>query len=132
VLNHFAVPRAAPGGTRHVELFGRLEGWDAVILASNRNLLTRTVAARGDGVRSVWTTPYSPGGASRVVNWASYAVTAFAAGLRQPTDLVYASSPHLLAVLSGWGLARLKRVPLIVEVRWWTWASWKRARCSSG
>lgn len=117
VLNHFAVPRAAPGGTRHVELFGRLEGWEAVILASNRNLLTRTVAARGEGVRSVWTTPYSPGGASRILNWASYAVTAFVAGLRHPTDLVYASSPHLLAGLAGWGLARLKRVPLVIEVR---------------
>jgi len=117
VLNHFAVPRAAPGGTRHVELFGRLQGWDPLILASNRNLLTRTVEARGEGVRSVWTTPYSPGGASRVMNWASYAASAFAAGSREPTDLVYASSPHLLAVLAGWALARLKRVPLIVEVR---------------
>lgn len=117
VLNHFAVPRAAPGGTRHVELFGRLENWDATILASNRNLLTRTVAAPGEGVRSVWTTPYSRGGASRVLNWASYAVTAFAVGLRRPTDVVYASSPHLLAVLAGWGLSRVKRVPLIVEVR---------------
>jgi len=117
VLNHFAVPRAAPGGTRHVELFGRLETWETVILASNRNLLTRTIAARGEGVRTVWTTPYSPGGASRILNWVSYALTAFAAGLRQPTDLVYASSPHLLAGLAGWALARLKRVPLIVEVR---------------
>lgn len=117
VLNHFAVPRAAPGGTRHVELFGRLDDWEAVILASNRNLLTRTVAARGEGVRSVWTTPYSPGGASRILNWASYAIAAFAVGLGQPTDLVYASSPHLLAGLSGWGLSRLKGVPLIVEVR---------------
>lgn len=117
VLNHFAVPRSAPGGTRHVELFGRLEGWDAVILASNRNLLTRSIEARGEGVRSVWTTPYSPGGASRAVNWTSYAVSAFLAGLREQTDLVYASSPHLLAGLTGWALARIKRVPLIIEVR---------------
>lgn len=117
VLNHFAVPRAAPGGTRHVELFGRLEGWDTVILASNRNMLTRAIGAKGDSIHTVWTSPVAAGGPSRVLHWASYAVTAFVAGLRHPTDLVYASSPHLLAGLAGWALARLKRVPLIIEVR---------------
>lgn len=117
VLNHFAVPRAAPGGTRHVELFGRLEGWDTVILASNRNMLTRAIGAKGDSIHAVWTSPVAASGPSRVVHWASYAGTAFVAGLRQPTDLVYASSPHLLAGLAGWALARLKRVPLIIEVR---------------
>ncbi len=117
VLNHFAVPRSAPGGTRHVELFGRLEGWDHVILASNRNLLTRAVGARDDSIHTVWTTPVAASGPSRVLHWASYAVTAFLAGLRQPADLVYASSPHLLAGLAGWALAEVKRVPLIIEVR---------------
>jgi glycosyltransferase involved in cell wall biosynthesis len=117
VLNHFAVPRSAPGGTRHVELFGRLSGWSAVILVSNRNMLTRSRVDDDDGVRSVWTTPYSPSGISRILNWVSYAVTAFAVGLRQRTDLVYASSPHLLAGVAGWAIARIKRVPLIVEVR---------------
>ncbi len=117
VLNHFAVPRSSPGGTRHVELFGRLEQWDAVILASNRNLLTGNVDERDDSIRMVWTTPPAANGAARKVHWASYAVTAVLAGLRQPTDLVYASSPHLLAGLAGWTLAKVKRVPLIIEVR---------------
>ncbi len=117
VLNHFAVPRSSPGGTRHVELFGRLEGWDHVILASNRNLLTREVGVKDDSIHAVWTTPVAASGPSRILHWASYAVTACAAGLRQPTDLVYASSPHLLAGLAGWTLAKVKRVPLIIEVR---------------
>src|SRR3546814_10632718 len=40
VLNHFAVPRGQAGGTRHVELFSRLEGWRHLIIASHLNHLT--------------------------------------------------------------------------------------------
>jgi len=118
VLNHFAVPAGAPGGTRHVELFGRLEHWDATVLAGNRNLLTRG-RQRDEGIlKTVWVSPYASNGPSRVVNWASYALTAFVAGIRERgVDVVYASSPHLLAGVAGWALARLKRVPLIIEVR---------------
>ncbi len=53
VLNHFAVPRSSPGGTRHVELFGRLEERDhVVILASNRNLLTREIGGEDDSIHA--------------------------------------------------------------------------------
>lgn len=117
VLNHFAVPRNAPGGTRHVELFGRLERWSPTIIASNRNMLTREVAHDNDCLRTVWTTPFAASGPSRIANWASYALTAFVAGSRVRADVVYASSPHLLAGLAGWLLARLKRVPLVIEIR---------------
>ena len=51
VLNHYALPRSAAGGTRHVELFGRLHGWDAKIIAADWNHLTGE-RMRPDGIYS--------------------------------------------------------------------------------
>ncbi|MEU4398939.1 glycosyltransferase family 4 protein [Micromonospora orduensis] len=118
VLNHFAVPPGQPGGTRHVELFSRLPGWTYVILAGRRNMITGAPQRPEPGFHPVAVTPYRGNGLGRVVNWVSYAVTATAAGLRQPRpDVVYASSPHLLAGLSGCVLATLRRTPFVLEVR---------------
>jgi glycosyltransferase involved in cell wall biosynthesis len=118
VLNHFAAPPSAPGGTRHVELFSRLSGWDATVLAAARNLMTGEPVESDDSIwQSVWV---SRGGAgsSRVVSWASYSVTALMRGLmgRRP-DVVYASSPHLLAGLSGLFLAKVRGAHFLFEVR---------------
>jgi glycosyltransferase involved in cell wall biosynthesis len=119
VLDHFAVPLGEPGPTRHAELFGRLRGWDATILMSNRNRFTRSKQKAHDELfQPVWVTPYAKNGWARALNWTSFAVTALATGLRRRRiDLVYASSPQLLAGLTGWVLARVKRVPFVFEVR---------------
>jgi glycosyltransferase involved in cell wall biosynthesis len=118
VLNHFAVPADAPGGTRHVELFSRLTDWDAVVVAASRSLLGGERTVSSDSIwRAVWVPP-ARGAATRILSWASYSVTALARGLvsRRP-DVVYASSPHLLAGLSGLVLARLRRAHYVLEVR---------------
>jgi lipopolysaccharide/colanic/teichoic acid biosynthesis glycosyltransferase len=118
VLNHFASPRGAPGGTRHVDLFGRLDGWDVTILAANRNLLTQRLVVGEGLVRTVWVPPTSSANASRALSWCVYALSAFVTGSRaRRPDVVYASSPHLLAGVTGWGLARLHGSRLVVEVR---------------
>ncbi|MBX7268050.1 glycosyltransferase family 4 protein [Micromonospora sp. Llam7] len=118
VLNHFAVPPGYPGGTRHVELFSRLPGMSYVIIAGRRNLVTGLPQRAEPGFHPVAVTPYRGNGLGRALNWASYAVTATAAGLRQPRpDVVYASSPHLLAGLSGWVVSRLRRTPFVLEIR---------------
>ena len=118
VLNHFAVPRDQPGGTRHIDLFSRLPGWDFAIIASRLNLSTRKAQQPADGFVFVPVVPYRSNGVSRVLNWASYAVTATFAALRQPRpDVVYASSPHLLAGLAGWTVARVRRARFILEIR---------------
>ena len=120
VLNHFAVPLGAPGGTRHVELFSRLVDWDATVIAGNKNMLTQEPQASGSGqlYRTVWVSPFKTNGISRVLNWVSYVVTATpVALLRRRLDLVYASSPHLLTALAGWLVARIRRVPYVVEIR---------------
>src|SRR5947199_154491 len=104
VLNHFAAPSGSPGGTRHVELFTRMDGWQGRIIASNRILLTgeRPRGDHGGVFTTVWCVPYTKNDYRRVLNWVSYAITATIAGLRsERPDIVYASSPHLLSGLAG-------------------------------
>lgn len=119
VINHFAAPLGAPGGTRHVELFGRLRGWDATVLASNRNYLTRQVERGDDGFyRAVWSSRYSTNGPGRILNWATFGVMALVESLHGPRpDVVYASSPHLLAALAGEIVARIRRARFVLEIR---------------
>lgn len=118
ILNHFAAPLTAPGGTRHAELAAHLQRWRATIVASDRNLLTRRRTEFGAAFRPVWSTPYASNGLARVLNWLSYGATSLIAGLRAPhVDVVYASSPHLLAGLSGWLIASIRRIPFVLEIR---------------
>jgi glycosyltransferase involved in cell wall biosynthesis len=120
VFNHFAIPMTSPGSSRHVQIFPLLQGWSWCIVAADRNLSTRR-RQRGDGVtfRTVPTTPFSASYVSRVVNWCSYAVGALFVGLvdRPRPTIVYGSSPHLLAGLAAWAVARLRRARFILEVR---------------
>ena len=54
----------------------------------------------------------------RMLNYGSFCVSAAMRGLRLPRpDVVIATSPQLLVGLSGWWLARWKRVPFVFEVR---------------
>jgi glycosyltransferase involved in cell wall biosynthesis len=120
VLNHFAVTRGAAGGTRHIELFSRLDNWSSCILAADHAFQGRqAVRVHEQSFQTVPTTPFSGNYATRVLNWASYACTAFAVGLlRKPRpDVVYGSSPHLLAALTAWALARLRRARFVLEIR---------------
>lgn len=118
VLNHFAQPLTSPGGTRHVELFSKLEGWDARVLAADRNLLNGSRVIGNGIVETVRVTPYSGNGPARIANWASYALTALVRALpARRVDLVYGSSPHLLAALTAWIVARVRRVPFVLEIR---------------
>lgn len=120
VLNHFAVPTGEPGGTRHTELFGALAGWDHLIVAARTNPSTRRRQRDRSGFRFVPVTPYSSNGPARIGNWISYAVTATVwslADVRRRPDVVYASSPHLLAAAAGAVIAMVLRTPLVIEVR---------------
>jgi glycosyltransferase involved in cell wall biosynthesis len=119
ILNQFASAAGEPGGTRHIELASRLKGWDPIIVTGRRGLMAGTRTTPDDPhIRIVWVTNYQHNGPRRILNWASYAVTAFLAGVRMPRpDLVYASTPHLLTPLVGWMLARLRGIPFVMEVR---------------
>jgi colanic acid biosynthesis glycosyl transferase WcaI len=74
-----------------------------------------------DGVNVVrtWLLPFPNRKAyERMLNYSSFCASAATTGLflSQP-DVVIASSPQLLVGLSGWWLARWKRVPFVFEVR---------------
>ena len=118
VLNQFALPRSAPGGTRHVELFERLEGWRATVLAGDKSMLDQAPVPAEGCLETVPVTRFSGNGPSRVLNWASFSAGALVKGLRTgPVDVVYGSSPHLGAALAGWLIATVRRAPFVLEVR---------------
>jgi glycosyltransferase involved in cell wall biosynthesis len=100
-------------------MFDRLQGWEPRVVASNRNLLTgERPVSEGPSFVTVWTSPYSGNSWQRILNWISYAITATAYGLRtKRPSVVYASSPHLLAGLAGWLIARLRRAVFVLEIR---------------
>ena len=53
----------------------------------------------------------------RILDYVSYMPASFCAGLFQRrSDVVAATSPTLFAAISGWALARVKRVPFVMEV----------------
>lgn len=54
----------------------------------------------------------------RILNYASFAISAALTGLAiSRPDVIIATSPQLLVGLSGWWVARWKRVPFVFEVR---------------
>jgi glycosyltransferase involved in cell wall biosynthesis len=64
------------------------------------------------------TIPYRGNGIDRIANWATYASSAvFRLSTGKKPDVIYASSPHLLAGLAGYFLAKRWRVPWVLEVR---------------
>lgn len=119
VLNQYAVPRSEDGGTRHIDLFGRLQNWQPTILATSRHHTSQRVFASDDQrFRLVSTPSYRSNGIRRIVGWLVYAAKAFAIGMRlTEVKMVYASSPQLLAVAAGFVIAHLRRLPFIMEVR---------------
>ncbi|MEU7170224.1 glycosyltransferase family 4 protein [Micromonospora tulbaghiae] len=63
-------------------------------------------------------TGYTRNDGRRVMSWITYAWQAFKTGRRLPRpDVVYASTPHILAPVAGWALARLHRARFVLEVR---------------
>ncbi|MBO1767486.1 glycosyltransferase family 4 protein [Allobranchiibius sp. GilTou38] len=119
VLNQFALPRSQGGGTRHIDLFSRLKGWEPKIVAGDRNHYTQEQYATDDGRFQLVGVPTQSGGAkARLQTWLVYCGKAAVEGIKyRDLDVVFASSPHLLTPLTGWAVARLKGAAFVLEVR---------------
>jgi len=135
IINQYGLPAGAPGITRHGDLGAELvrQGHEVTVIASRFNYLTRDAGLTHDagptngtdpthdGVRFVWldTGSYRGNDRQRLRSMVSYTVRAAWAALRLSPrpDVVLASSPHLLAGLSGMLVARRFRVPFLFEVR---------------
>ncbi len=123
-----------PGGTRHHELalFLAAQGHQVTIIASPVSYLT------GKPIQAAHTeidTEHRSGGwvkiirppvyralhrsfVHRVINFVSFMVSSFWAGLRvKNVDLVWGTTPPLFQGITAWLLARVKRVPFLFEVR---------------
>jgi len=128
IVNQYGLPSGVPGITRHGDLGAHLvrRGHEVTVIASRFNYLTRA-SSSGDptenhaGVTFRWldTGAYRTNDRQRLRSMLSFTVRSIVAGLslRRRPDVVLASSPHLLAGVSGAVLARRYRVPLVFEVR---------------
>lgn len=118
VVNQYAFPREYGGITRTFDMFSRLSGWDFGIITSKRHHTTGEIMTSVDPRFTLVPVPaYSSNGAKRVLGWALFAAEAFAVGLTRKADLVFASSPQLLAPVAGLAVATLRRKPFVLEVR---------------
>jgi glycosyltransferase involved in cell wall biosynthesis len=83
-----------------------------------KNRLYQTEILDGIAVTRVWTyLAPNLGIVRRSIDFLSFAVSGFVAGLFTPADIVVATSPQLLTGLAGRWLAAVKRCPWVFEVR---------------
>ncbi|HLE81695.1 MAG TPA: glycosyltransferase family 4 protein, partial [Dehalococcoidia bacterium] len=118
-----------PGGTRHYEFAQQLvrRGHRVTVLAGTRSYLTggmlgterrQTLEPGLDVIRSWVYGGDGRGALGRMLAFASFVASAFLDGLRIPAvSLIWGTSPPLSQAWTAWALARLKRVPWLLEVR---------------
>jgi glycosyltransferase involved in cell wall biosynthesis len=118
-----------PGGTRHHELalYMACNGHRVTIVTSPISYLTgknagvHSMDAGHERVRIIRPRVYEAlhrSFAHRILNFISFMVSSFWAGLRiEDVDLVWGTTPPLFQGVTAWALARLKRVPFLFEVR---------------
>ena len=118
-----------PGGTRHYEFAQQLvrRGHRVTVLAGTRSYLTggmlgterrQTLEPGLDVIRSWVYGGDGRGALGRMLAFASFVASAFLDGLRIPSvSLIWGTSPPLSQAWTAWALARLKRVPWLLEVR---------------
>ena len=83
-----------------------------------KNKLYQTEMIDGIKVIRVWTyMTENKGVVKRILDYMSYAIGSFIAGLFVKTDLIIATSPQLFTTLSGCALAKVRRKPWIFELR---------------
>jgi glycosyltransferase involved in cell wall biosynthesis len=92
---------------------------EGVVYSGFRNRLFQRAIEGGIEVVRTWVLPLPNRKAwERMLNYLSYAATAFLAGLRVPKpDVIIGSSPQLLTAVTACLVARLRRVPFVLEIR---------------
>lgn len=132
IVNQYAVPATAVGGTRHQSLARHLRalGHDVAIIASDRNLWTKSVQRAGHdaALESVAGVPFywiaMPVGSDtllgRGADMVRFAVKVLRASFPEAMgtpDAVIGSTPNHFVALAAMWLARRKRCPFVLEVR---------------
>lgn len=140
LINQFANTPDLPGHTRQFEVAAGLvrDGWEVEVFASDFNLTQRRyrrlrgprlwAQERIAGIRWhwLWVSPYRRNDWKRQLNMLSFCahlllrllpVALWGRLTRQAPDLILASSPQLPAAFTGLWIARLCRIPFVLEVR---------------
>lgn len=118
VINHYAFPPGSGGITRNFDMFSRLRGWQPHFYAANINHTSGERMTVDDPRYTLVPIPeYKGNGAKRVLGWIAFAAGAGARTLVRPADVIFASSPQILALAAGMVVAALRRKPFVVEVR---------------
>ncbi|HLE73702.1 MAG TPA: glycosyltransferase family 4 protein [Anaerolineales bacterium] len=118
------------GGTRHAEFARHLasRGQRVTVIASSVSYLTgkergavQEEAAQVPGVRVLRAATYRGLHRSfvhRLLSFFTFTLSSFFIGLSvKDVDLVWGTTPPIFQALTAWLLARLKRVPFLLEVR---------------
>ncbi|WP_417462406.1 glycosyltransferase family 4 protein [Kordiimonas sp.] len=88
------------------------------VFAGYQNRLYQSEKIDGIQVIRVWSyIAENAGFIKRILDYVSFAVTAFWAGLFQKTDVIVATSPQFFTTFTGYALSRLKRRPWVFELR---------------
>lgn len=83
-----------------------------------RNLPYRAETVDGIRVIRVWSyITRNEGFLKRTLDYLSFAVTSFFAGMFQKADIIVATSPQFFTTFAGFALSKLKRRPWIFELR---------------
>jgi glycosyltransferase involved in cell wall biosynthesis len=134
IFNQYTYTPDMPESIRHWELATLLDrrGWETRIFASafnhRRRHFDRPVTLRRpaldtdeQGVAFTWlyTSPYGANDWRRYRNMVTYFATSLMVGLRKRPcpSVVVGTSPHLLAGLAAWMIARRHRVPFVLEIQ---------------
>jgi glycosyltransferase involved in cell wall biosynthesis len=106
-------------GARVTVITGNPNFPEGRLMAGYRNRLRpQRVTIDGIEVVRVWSYISSNEGfAKRVVDYVSFAMMAFFAGLCVKPDVIVATSPQFFTSWAGWALSRVKRLPWIFELR---------------
>lgn len=88
------------------------------VYAGYKNKLYQKENIDGIEVIRVWSyITANSGFAKRVLDYVSFAFSAFWAGLFQKCDVIVATSPQFFTTWTGWALSKVRRKPWIFELR---------------
>ncbi|HEX7712755.1 MAG TPA: glycosyltransferase family 4 protein [Bacillota bacterium] len=124
LISNFATTPQYPGPTRNFDFACVLaeRGWKVKLLNCRFNHYLRRYLHKPpkwqNGVRMawIWSTPYRGNSIERELNVVVFSALSFWRGLFSRGDIVVTVTPPLETALCGWLLARMKRIPFILDL----------------
>ena len=119
-----------PGGTRHHELARHLiqRGHRVTIIASPVSYITGNASSHAESgatqvgepkiIRAYVYRAHHKSFVHRVFAFLSFMLSSFIEGLKvKDVDFIWGTSPPIFQGITAWALARIKRVPFLLEIR---------------